>query len=533
MAGGGDSGSLTFLPHPFETAILSRVGEAGLLISEAYRLGRALGYAPAEINSSLELLVARGQTRQEGLYLYKVATLSLAEIRQLAAQLGGELAEFESFLPTERIVPALEIAQKLAGIVDETGQELAHSQLVNLTEQAVHLRRLARQTMIDQLESQQTLLIKLARQLEPVVPNCAVLTGFRSHLEGARKYLEVEQGRLRKQLDLARNANQNVRQALNPLPDSAIADYLTTITPSVPQRAVKLEELAERVAKYARTVALLGRWISWGEAFDRLRQQTHQLNQWLTENDPANQQLTASLATLDQSVQKLLSTDGLEKLSQIEEFLGRLQTLQFDYDRNLTAREGAFEQEKTTLVEKLTRLLNRPVRLKSKYQASKHLESYNDLYEESQTLIQADKMTWDSRLNQVDVGLNTRPKNNEAIGRNKQASRKFLTKTRQTLANMQGSDFTQPQIRSAWRENLTSLADLLNQLIALEKELSVQPELGLTIPIEPKPLSDVLDITLALKELKGDEPLAHLLQRYQAGEINITVGPKLSEKAND
>lgn len=532
----GDTGSLIFRPHPLETIIFSRISETGLSLLEVRQLGQSLGYSPVEIDSVIELLTARGQAQQEGQHLYKIATLSLAEIKYLTSQLYMELAEFEKFLPASLITPILRTAQKLNSTASEATQELDHIQLVGLTEQIGNLRQQVKQKLLIQLQNQQTRLAKLSRQLESVVPGFGILTGFRSHLEGARKHLEVQQLRWQKQVEAIHQDTQIIRQSISSSVDSNIAQYLATLKPSLPQREAKLVELEEQVANYTYTVGLLGQWVNWGGAFDRLYQQSQQLSKWLSESDPINQQLILDLATLNQGVQSLLSKQGLEELSQIEHFQDRLRVLQMDFDRNLTAREKAFDQEKISLTERLTLILGNTPRLRSKYQASKHSESYSDVYEEGQTFLLSNRAIWEKRVNQLVTSLAKWPKNSEINGRTKQSVKNLLVKTHKLLISLLEADLTQAETRSNWQQNLNKLAELVAIFTQIESNLAAQFILEpaqLNLVDDPKPLFELVNIADVLIRLKSDEPLAQLLQRYLAGEISITVAPKIEEKTND
>src|SRR5207247_8028535 len=86
----GEQGVLQFTSHTIETMVLTFLVDEGCEYGNVVELCRTEGYAREEIEEIFALLMARGQIKEEVGRIYKVDTVSMAELRRLGAERSEE-----------------------------------------------------------------------------------------------------------------------------------------------------------------------------------------------------------------------------------------------------------------------------------------------------------------------------------------------------------------------------------------------------------------------------------------------------------
>ncbi len=531
----GEQGSVQFISHPIETRVLTFLGEDGREYNDVVEICRAEGYAQEETEEIFALLMCRGQIKEETGRIHKVDTVSAAELKRLGTDLVIELQSLKEVLPTGEVTEELDKARSLTVIdTEDTDRQRAHAQLVALTERMTTLRAHTRLTVLDLFERQRSEIGALLRSLDKPIPGFSAEVSFKNHLEGARKHLEESAATIQRGGIRLRESIQGIRNRMTGLQDTEVGAFLLNEVVGLRQRAEALHELQRRTKFHLQKVEQLSQWVVWGEHFLRLRHNIATLASQLNNTSPSIEQLANLLAEIESEVRELLSHQGLTALEQIDKARERLNDVAKEYDRSLAERERAFEQEKSELEAIIVVITDDTRLLRSKYQISKHEESYQDLYLEVFQIIQEAVSSLLDRAQLLDAQIHHSRKTKlrgHVDSIDPKAMKMLVSKVevgRKRL--MEG-------LRDVVVKEHTLLEELSENLLKLKKQLN---EAKTQFPIQTltsmgtivllsklsssaQDLSSLVDIKEALAALPSESELAALLQLYLNGDIIVEV----------
>jgi len=535
----GEQGTLQFTSHPIETQVLTLLGEGGRTYIDLVEICRDEGYAQEEIEEVFALLMARGQVKEEAGHIYKIEALSISELRRLGAELAAELVALEEVLPKEALLEKIEIARSLTvtDMEDDSNRQRAHAHLVSLSESVGKLRTLARLALLDLLDHQRNELTVLLRGLDRSIPGFSASASFKNHLEGVRKLLEENTVSLQRIGVRLRESIQVIRNRTIRIDASEIGAYLVEEAGRLRQHKETLQDLHNRVGLRQRKVERLTQWITWGENFVRLRNNITNLVQ-SQDTGSASIQLARMLDEIEIDVRESLAHQGLVTLEQIDEVALRLDTVAREYDRSLVERETAFEQEKSKLETLIAIITDKKRPLRSKYQISKHNESYQDLYIE---VLQAVRDVVNTQVGRVQL-LDARGQGagrTQSRGNTAWVDRKAIKMLVGKVEEAQGrlldvQEITVTLRHAIFEEFCESVMKLKKLLDEAETKIPIQAPLPIgaetllaKFNTTAQNLRALIDIHAALAVLPRESELAALLQLYLAGDVTIEVHSKL------
>jgi hypothetical protein len=531
---GGEQGTLLFTSHPIETKVLTLLGDEGRAYNEIVDLCRAEGYAREEVEEVFDLLGTRGQIKEEAGQIYKTDTLSIAELKRVGTEFITELQALETVLPKEDLTTHLAVAHSLATLdVDsEECRQIGHAQLILLTEPITKLRGLARLAFLNTLEQERNKVATLLRSLDEKIPGFSAPVSFKNHLDGVRKLLEVDNASMRRSSVRLREAIQSTRDRGLVLNDTEIGTCLTEEADRLRQREEAVSVLQDRFKIYQQRVKLLKQWISWGENFVRLKHNISTLVVQLKDIEPVIIQLANKLANIENEVRESLSHNGVATLEQIDRIRQQLDEVTREYDRCLAARETAFEQEKARLGVVANLVSNEKKTLKSKYQISKHGESYQDLYGEVFQIFQdaLDALIARARLLESRIrGLRGLSSQGSIVDH--KAIKSLIRKTtegQKKLTDIQAHGDTHiPASFGRFIEDLITLRKLLD-----DAELKVPHQIPLSLSagillakvnVNAIDLRSLIDVKAAVLSLPAENDITSLLQLCLSEDIVIEV----------
>lgn len=533
----GEYGTLLFTSHPIETRALAFLGDEGRAYEEIVELCRAEGYAEEEIEEILALLITRGQIKEETGWIHKTDTLSISELRRAGEELFKELQAMETVLPRKDLELSLAIAQSLTAlnIDDDLGhRQKGHTQLIVLTEAIFKLRARARLAYLEKLERQRDELAKLLRGLDEVIPGFSEPVSFKNHLDGVRKYLEEESASMHRGGFRLREGIQSARNRVITLDDSGIGAYLELEADRLRQRNEALHHLQTHFVSHQQKIQLLKQWINWGERFTRLRHNISKLVMQLKDAEPISAQLAKVLDDLENDVRESFSHYGIATLEQISHVQRLLDDVAREYDRSLAEREMAFEKEKALLAAFLISIADSGKSLRSKYQVSKHEESYHDLYLE---VLQIVNEAVDSLMMRVQLlnsrlegiqGIQARENSASADRRALRAQARKVTDGQKSLLKTQElGEIPRHLLLEIFAEDLNKLREQLDEA---ERKVPVQTPLSLSagtlrarLNSEAQDLRALIDVKATMLSLPSDSDLAALLELCLSGDIVIEV----------
>lgn len=531
----GEQGMLQFIPHPLETQISTLMGDDGHPYSDIVVKCRLEGYALEEIEEIVALLVTRGQIKEEGGRIYKVETISTAEIRRIGEELRGELQILGEVIPQD-LTEQIETAQLLAKMdtdVDVDRQK-AHAQLVTLTEVADTLRKRAYHSFLSRLGSQRDKIAALLRSLDKPIPSFSESVSFKSHLEGVRKVLEENTTTLRGSGVRIQSSIQTLRSEAAILNQSGVSSFLTREVGVLRQREVVLQTLHTKVEQHLFKAELLRKWINWGASFVRLQSSVAYLSMALGDVDSVSAHLAQKLDEIEDTVRERLAQQGISALRGIDEVQQVLEEVTRDYDRNLAEREKAFEQERGELETTLISLTGSSIHLREKYQVSKHSESYKDLYSEALQTVQGIFRSLQTRSRILEVRVQSAEKL-KTPGHPLIVDRRMIKKLMRTIVENE-EKLLHPQLETSslrleWRQGLLEkLVPIKKRLDEMDAQLPTQTMLPIAteailskLTPHDQHVSSVIDIEEAIALLPSDSELAVLLQLYVKGRVIINI----------
>jgi len=535
----GEQGAVQFTPHPIETQVLTFLGDDGRGYSDVVELCRTEGYAREEIEEIVALLTTRGQIKEESGRIYKVDTMSAAELRRLSAELVIELQSLKEVLPPEEVAKELEKAQSLSVLDADLDiiRQRAHAQLVSLAETMITLRTRARLTFLDLLERQRSEIAVLLRSLDQSIPGFSAAVSFKNHLDGARKQLEEYAASMQRSGVRLREGIQAIRNRTAMLQDSEIGAFLAKEADGLRQRDQSFHDLQRRAVLHLQKVEQLHQWIAWGEHFVRLRQNITRLVSQLNDASPSLQQLAKSLVEIESDVRELLSHRGLAALEQVDEVRERLDEVAREYDRSLAERERAFEQEKSELEAMIVLITNDKTSLRSKYQISKHEESYQDLYVEVLQIVQEVVNSLMDRVRLLDMRIRNfgeAKSRGYAHAIDGKTIRALASKVEEGQKRLLGAQGDVAALRHALLEEFPeNLLKLKKQLDEAEAKFSTQAPFPIgtefllsKLSSNAQDLNSLIDVKTAIAALPGESDLAALLQLCLDGDITVEVRRK-------
>lgn len=530
----GEQGALLFTLHPLETKILTSLKDNGHLYDDIVKICRVEGYSREEIEEVVKLLITRGYIKEEAGRIFKLDTISASEIRRLRADLVVELQALKMILPLEDLTKAIDTAQLLTEMdVDaDAVRQQAHARLVSLTEKMKELRKSARLTFIEQLEEQRNSIIALLRSLDKSIPGFSAETSFKNHLDGARKRLEDRKVSLQHSAVRLRDALQILRNKASAIPDSEIGSFLMHEV-ALQRHREALNVLQIEVQSHLLLVDLLSRWINWGSAFVRLRQNVTNLLLSLEQPAPISGNLTQRLDDIERGVREQLAQQGLSSLLFISEAQQSLDEVAQDYDRNLLEREKAFEREKFGLETQLSITVGREVLLRGKYQISKHTESYEDVYLEAVQAAQEALQSLSARARILEIRVDDMEKQ----GLQKQAAvdrKKIKTLIRQMA---ESKESLSPQKNASplplgvrCKDVLPRMTLIREQINEIEARMPSQTMLPLTAAVllskltsHPQDVGEIIDLNAAIAVLPPESELTALLKLCLDGSITLRI----------
>jgi hypothetical protein len=225
-------------------------------------------------------------------------------------------------------------------------------------------------------------------------------------------------------------------------------------------------------------------------------------------------------------------------LIQISDFQVRLDELGRYYDRNVVEREKAFETEKIELETKLSLLADRSAKsLRSKYQISKHAESYQDLYLEAFQLAQASIHIMLGEVKKLEGRLAgvVQQQNSNDLHKVSSSVKSLSRKLNDAKKRFAVAMVDTQEARRIWRTTtLKNLVELENALSTVINDLasgqaslpSVEETILAKVKKGKQDLKMVIDMKKLLTELPTDSDLGTLLQLYLNGAITLEVSLK-------
>lgn len=532
----GEDGSLLFIQHPIETKVLAFLSDEGCTYEEIASICRAEGYAKEEIEEIFALLVTRGQVKEGAGQVHKTDTLSIAELRRMGEEFTAELHALEAVLPRRDLESILTVANSLAALDsdNDTARQKGHAQLILLTEAIPKLRAKARLAFLDTLEHQRNEIGTLLRGLDAKIPGFSASTTFKNHLDGVRKLLENDNTSIRRSGMRLRETIQATRNRGLTLSDAEISTYLAAEADRFKQRTEALHSLQTRSELYQQRLDLLKQWVIWGESFVRLKHNISKIVVQLKDAEPINSSLEKEIDDVESEVRESLSHKGLTALEQIAHMQQRLARVAKEYDRSLSEREEAFEKEKAILGHIITTVVDNKKTLRSKYQLSKHEESYRDLYGEILNIMQAVVEPLASRVPLLNTRLQNARRtslrgNSIVVDQRaiKTLARKVLEGLKMLLSAHESGDALHYTLIEELAENLIKLRKQLNdfdQKIPTQTTFSLRAgDLLTKLSAEKKELGTLIDVKAAILSLSLDSDLKDLLDLYLNGDIMIEV----------
>jgi hypothetical protein len=531
----GESGTLRFTSHPMETEILTFLGDQGHSRLEITTLGRSQGYTDEEVEELLALLMLRGQVKEDQGYILKEDTVTLVEIQRLAEEFKEEFQVFKEVLPLQEMAKEVQIAESLADLTtnDESTRELAHSQLVFLTSRAGPLRASTRSNFAKLLEQQRQQVGALLQRFETSVPVFSAPVAFKNHLEGARKQLEENLVSTRRTTVRLRDDIQTDRSRLVGVQEAEIASYLNAIMPTIRQREKALQDLQERAEVLLRRIALLKLWAAWTEQLVRLRSSITNYSAWVVGEDTNAAQLLSMLNEIESHVREHLAAEGISFLDQIADIQSRLDSVAREYDRSLAEREEAFEREKAELEGALSTITGHQVRLRGKYQASKHNDSYTDLYAEASQIARnvAGQLMVQARVLESPLQTLKKKEQTDALSSELKLLRNILRNLAQISEDLLAMQLDSRDSHQALREVvLGKLAALKQELGDIENRNPTHPELWLAgrqivsrLTTDPQDIKLLVNVETTLNSLPAESDLSVLLRLCLTGEVDIEI----------
>ncbi len=318
------------------------------------------------------------------------------------------------------------------------------------------------------------------------------------------------------------------------LQDTEVGAFLLNEVDGLRQRAEALHELQRRTKFHLQKVEQLSQWVVWGEHFLRLRHNIATLASQLNNTSPSIEQLANLLAEIESEVRELLSHQGLTALEQIDKARDRLNDVAKEYDRSLAERERAFEQEKSELEAIIVVITDDTRLLRSKYQISKHEESYQDLYLEVFQIIQEAVSSLLDRAQLLDAQIHHSRKTKlrgHVDSIDPKAMKTLVSKVevgrKRLMEGLRDVVVKEHTLLEELSENLLKLKKQLNEA---ETQFPIQALTSMgTIVLLSKltssaqDLSSLVDIKEALAALPSESELAALLQLYLNGDIIVEV----------
>ncbi len=532
----GEQGVLLCTSHPLEARVLTFLGDEGRQHDNVVVHSRMEGYAHEEIEEILLLLMTRGQIKEESGRIYKVDTISAAELRRLGADLAAELQVLETVLPAKDIRREIELARMLTATDTEEDliRQRAHAQLVSLTEKITELRTLARHKFFEALERQREDITALLRGLDKPIPSFSTAVSFKNHLEGVRKKLEEDRAPLRRSGTRLLNTIQTFRSEIVSLTDSEFGPFLARESGTLHGHEETLYVLKEHVEQHQNICELLCRWIDWGASFVRLRHNITALTLSLGESGTDSLYLAQKLDEMEHTVRENLAQEGFPVLKDIDKVWQFLEEVARDYDRNLMEREKVFEQEKLELEAAIALIAENKILLRGKYQVSKHRESYKDLNSEASQIVKEVLQSLLARTRLLGVRLNNTKKlkvEGQSTAVDRKAIRAAIQKIVECEENLSSDQLDPTMPRGIWFKNLLEkIVPIKMQIDELEVHHLAQTTLPITTEIilskltsNQQDLKSVLNVENALAALPIESELAALLQLYLSGHVILTV----------
>ena len=530
----GEQGTLLFRAHPMEAQVLARLGNEGQTREDAVAVARAEGYTREEADELLNLLVARGQIREDGTRICKDGNMTAAEMRRLGTAIQDELQAFQYVLGSEDTATERELEEAvLRGAADDEEDLVrAHSQLLLLMERMSSLRARAREQLIAQLDFQRGEVTDLLRSLDAQLAPCMAEVAFHNHLEGARKQLEEARTSAQRTLSRLRENIQQAREDTVRMDNARIGQYLGTAGNDLARRNSSLAALRLRVQEHLNRFDCFHRCSAQAERLERLQGNVRELVRWSDANDLSVSLLAQRLAALEGEARERLAHDGLRVLDQFGRWIHHeLDELAQEYERSFREREAAFEREKADLELLVGDLMGSKHSLVSKYQASKHAESYRDLYAEVAGIAAS---TVRACLHQAQYLVDgTPPQHLEGPPKGK-AKRVLAACIRELTAaeqSLRGSDWSSTEARTALREEM--LARIAQNIVHIRESLAQwnsqadlwaeDGKLAMNVTPSPRDIATLLDLQEALSLLPPASPLGILLRLCLDGDCVMEV----------
>lgn len=547
---GADAGALRFTSHPMESQVLGFLGTDGRSRDDVWAFCRAEGYTTEETEELAAFLHLRGQIQHAEDHIGKAAAVTVAEMRRIGAELLQELRVLAELGPSDGVSSGIQLANALASVLDDGSydEDQAHAQLVTLLGRMSGLRAATLVDYRNLLERQRQEVASLLQSLDVDIPVFSGTASFRNHLEGARKQLDEVLSTVRRGAIRLRDAVQLERRQAASVTAGEIGHHLASMLDKVRQWERAVSDLNGRARGALRKVEHLGRWVECAETLLRLQANIESLSTGSEHDDAGNSvHLSRAVQAVENEIRERMARDGLSMFDEVDVYRARLESIARDVDRSYLQREQAFDREKAVLESALTALDQGSFRLRSKYQPSKHDESYADLHLEVLDTLAAAAQVLGVKLRMLqtamkhDGGRQVSGQKGTHRDKTEVASaqiRKRLRELERTLIEIDQS------IKGVYGDSAVGRAVVLTSIPARLAELARQMEgmtaaLAIAAPqglwavapeflarLKPSTEQDVqalIDIQRALDVLPMDSELAFLLHLCLAGHVSIKV----------
>ncbi len=191
----------------------------------------------------------------------------------------------------------------------------------------------------------------------------------------------------------------------------------------------------------------------------------------------------------------------------------------------------AFEKEKSTLEDIVASIIGSERLLRSKYQISKHSESYEDLYSEAAQVVKETVHSLSIRTRLLEMRLQNARKLG-ILGQAAVVKGKTVKKIMRKIAeSLEPQCATSALSHGAWyRGQFEKVTLLKKQIDELEMGLPVQTMLPLTAEVilskitsHEQDVRTIIDLESAIASLSPESELAALLQLALSGEVMLMV----------